>query len=116
MGQFFPNSDQFPLEDQIKNLGDDELLDFWEETQYLERMLTEEENPEVDHSVEYRTGDPPGTSAALLPPHPRPQRVIPLLRRLPASGRGLPHPDPPRGNPLPLYSVSPSRPGRQVDG
>lgn len=53
MGQFFPDADQFPLEDQIKNLGDDELLDFWEETQYLERMLVEEENPEVEHSLEY---------------------------------------------------------------
>lgn len=53
MGQFFPDSDQFPLEDQIKNLGDDELLDFWEETQYLERVLVEEESPQVEHSVEY---------------------------------------------------------------
>jgi hypothetical protein len=53
MGQFSPNADQFPLEDQIKNLGDDELLDFWEETQYLERMLVEEESSEPDHSVEY---------------------------------------------------------------
>lgn len=53
MGQFFPDADQFPLEDQIKNLADDELLDFWEETQYIERMLVEEENPEVEHSLEY---------------------------------------------------------------
>ena len=53
MGQFFPDTDQFPLVDQIKNLGDDELLDFWEETQYLERMLVEDESPEADHSVEY---------------------------------------------------------------
>ncbi|WP_428559706.1 MAG: hypothetical protein ACP59X_14800 [Solidesulfovibrio sp. DCME] len=53
MGQFFPDADQFPLEDQIKNLGDDELLDFWEETQYLERMLVEEDNAEPNHSVEY---------------------------------------------------------------
>ncbi len=53
MGQFFPDADQFPLEDQIKHLGDDELLDFWEETQYIERMLVEEENTEVDHSQEY---------------------------------------------------------------
>ena len=53
MGQFFPNAGQFPLEDQIKNLGDDELLDFWEETQYLERMLVEDDETEDDHSVEY---------------------------------------------------------------
>ncbi len=53
MGQFFPDADQFPLEDQIKNLGDDELLDFWEETQYLERMLVEDEHTDAEHSVEY---------------------------------------------------------------
>lgn len=53
MGQFFPDADQFPLVDQLKNLGDDELLDFWEETQYLERLLVEEENPEAENSVEY---------------------------------------------------------------
>jgi hypothetical protein len=53
MGQFFPDTDQFPLEDQIKNLGDDELLDFWEETQYLERVLVEDDRPEAQHSVEY---------------------------------------------------------------
>lgn len=53
MGQFFPHSEQFPLEDQIKTLGDDELLDFWEETQYLERMLVDEESAEAEHSVEY---------------------------------------------------------------
>ena len=53
MGQFFPDADQFPLVDQLKNLGDDELLDFWEETQYLERLLVEEENPEAESSVEY---------------------------------------------------------------
>lgn len=53
MGQFFPDSDQFPLEDQIKNLGDDELLDFWEETQFLERVLVDDDRAEVEHSVEY---------------------------------------------------------------
>ena len=53
MGQFLPTSDQFPLEDQIKNLGDDELLDFWEETQYLDRLFEEEKTPEAEHSVEY---------------------------------------------------------------
>lgn len=53
MGQFLPSNDQFPLEDQIKNLGDDELLDFWEETQYLDRLLEDDKGPEVEHSVEY---------------------------------------------------------------
>lgn len=53
MGQFLPSNDQFPLEDQIKNLGDDELLDFWEETQYLDRLLEDDKGSEVEHSVEY---------------------------------------------------------------
>jgi hypothetical protein len=53
MGQFFPDSDQFPLEDQIKTLADEELLDFWEETQYLERALIEDALPEPANSQEY---------------------------------------------------------------
>lgn len=53
MGQFFPDSDQFPLEDQIKSLADEELLDFWEETQYLDRVLIEDEVPEPANSQEY---------------------------------------------------------------
>lgn len=39
MAQYIPQSGNFPLEEQIKTLGDDELLDFWEETQFLEKML-----------------------------------------------------------------------------
>lgn len=42
MGQFLPDTDQFPLEDQIKTLADDELLDFWEETQFMDRLPHEE--------------------------------------------------------------------------
>jgi hypothetical protein len=53
MGQFFPLLDQFPLEDQVKTLADDELLDFWEETQYLDRILEEDEHPEANNSVVY---------------------------------------------------------------
>ncbi len=53
MGQFFPDSEQFPLEDQIKSLADEELLDFWEETQYLDRVLIEDEAPEPANSKEY---------------------------------------------------------------
>ena len=37
MGQFFPPDGQYPLEDQVKTLADDELLDFWEEAQLLDR-------------------------------------------------------------------------------
>lgn len=53
MGQFFPNDDQFPIEDQIKTLADDELLDFWEETQHLEQSMVEDLHPETPDSLEY---------------------------------------------------------------
>jgi len=39
MGQFAISEDSFTLEEQIKSLGDDELLDFWEETQHLTRLM-----------------------------------------------------------------------------
>jgi len=39
MGQFAISEDSFTLEEQIKSLGDDELLDFWEETQHLTRVM-----------------------------------------------------------------------------
>lgn len=39
MGQFAISEDSFTLEEQIKSLGDDELLDFWEETQHLSRVM-----------------------------------------------------------------------------
>jgi hypothetical protein len=41
MGQYFPEEDQCPLEDQVKTLADDELLDFWEEAQFLDKAVTE---------------------------------------------------------------------------
>lgn len=52
MAQFFPHPEDFPLTDQIKALADDELLDFWEETQYLEKFL-EEELDEGESQLEY---------------------------------------------------------------
>ncbi|KUG29588.1 hypothetical protein ASZ90_000516 [hydrocarbon metagenome] len=54
MGRFYLDADHFPLEDQIKGLADDELLDFWEETQFVERALADVEDqvPEGGH-VEY---------------------------------------------------------------
>lgn len=52
MGQFFPENDQYPLEDQLKTLADDELLDFWEETQHLERAL-DDSPPVGENHVEY---------------------------------------------------------------
>ena len=39
MARSIPESDRLTLEEQIKTLADKELLDFWEETQYLARML-----------------------------------------------------------------------------
>ena len=52
MAQFLPQSSHFPLEEQIKTLADDELLDFWEETQHLEKFLGEE-FAEPETTVEY---------------------------------------------------------------
>ncbi|MBU1229616.1 MAG: hypothetical protein KKA55_02165 [Proteobacteria bacterium] len=43
MGQFANADDTLSLEDQIKSLGDDELLDFWEETQHLLKLMNSEE-------------------------------------------------------------------------
>ena len=54
MAQYSPNQDQFTLEDQIKTLADDELLDFWEETQYLAKFLGQSDTPgEVEYNPEY---------------------------------------------------------------
>jgi hypothetical protein len=53
MGQFLSGSMNVPLEEQIKTLGDDELLDFWEETQYLEKFLDEEITDPSESCVEY---------------------------------------------------------------
>lgn len=53
MARFFMQTEDFPLTEQIKSLGDDELLDFWEETQYLEKFLEEEFAAEGDYPVEY---------------------------------------------------------------
>lgn len=46
MAQSGPNHDPFTLEEQLKDLGNDELLDFWEESQVLDKYL----DP-VDHSM-----------------------------------------------------------------
>lgn len=53
MGQFMAGRDNYPLEEQIKTLGDEELLDFWEETQYLDRFLEEESGFQDDSNLEY---------------------------------------------------------------
>ncbi len=53
MGQFMAGQDNYPLEEQIKTLGDEELLDFWEETQYLDRFLEEESGLQDESNLEY---------------------------------------------------------------
>jgi hypothetical protein len=53
MGQYFPESDQYPLEEQVKTLADDELLDFWEEAQLLDRPFSEENTPAPTTPLEY---------------------------------------------------------------
>lgn len=39
MARFFPQQGPVTLEEQLKILGDDELLDFWEESQLLDKYL-----------------------------------------------------------------------------
>lgn len=53
MAHIFPFPDDLPLALQIKSLGDEELLDFWEETQFLEKFLEEDLTVQPQHSVEY---------------------------------------------------------------
>lgn len=53
MARYIPQSSHFPLEEQIKTLGDDELLDFWEETQFLEKMLGEDAGVDETPTLEY---------------------------------------------------------------
>jgi len=53
MGRFLAGPDNYPLEEQIKILADEDLLDFWEETQHLDRFLEEEAGVRDDSSLEY---------------------------------------------------------------
>ncbi len=43
MAYFLRNPDNYSLEEQIKILGNEELLDFWEESQFLEKYSADEE-------------------------------------------------------------------------
>jgi hypothetical protein len=52
MARYVPDTDRLTLEEQIKTLADKELLDFWEETQYLAKML-EHEDAEPPEGVSY---------------------------------------------------------------
>lgn len=53
MGQYANFTDQGSLEEQVKCLADEELLDFWEETQQLARMLDQEEQTDLEYNPEY---------------------------------------------------------------
>jgi hypothetical protein len=69
MGQFAQADDALTLEDQIKTLGDAELLDFWEETQQLVKLMN------------------PGDAATDERLHPEYERLI-LQELQVRSGRG----------------------------
>lgn len=49
MGQFADSTESYTLEEQLKSLGDDELLDFWEETQHLVKLLNADDAEPDDH-------------------------------------------------------------------
>ncbi len=53
MANISPYPEDAPLHMQIKSLGDDELLDFWEETQFLERFLEEDAAMRDQASLQY---------------------------------------------------------------
>ncbi len=45
--------EDMPFSSRLKTLADDELLDIWEETQEIERILREEWNAELELAPEY---------------------------------------------------------------
>lgn len=53
MANLFPYPEEAPLNMQIKALGDEELLDFWEETQFLDRFLEPDQLTRNQASHEY---------------------------------------------------------------
>lgn len=53
MGQYAAFSDHASLEEQVRNLADEELLDFWEETQQLAKMLDQEDVEDLEYNPEY---------------------------------------------------------------
>lgn len=53
MGQYASFNIQGSLEEQVKNLANEELLDFWEETQQLAKMLEEQKPTDVEYNPEY---------------------------------------------------------------
>ncbi|MBN2140083.1 MAG: hypothetical protein PHV85_11425 [Desulfovibrionaceae bacterium] len=55
MAKFSPFEEHLSIEDQVKSLGDDELLDFWEESQLLARFLNQDDGGPLEfrYSPEY---------------------------------------------------------------
>lgn len=53
MAKYIPHLDRFTLEEQLKVLGDEELLDFWEESQFLSGVLEEQNQTFLDNPMEY---------------------------------------------------------------
>lgn len=53
MGQYASFSDHASLEEQVKSLADEELLDFWEETQQLAKMIDQNEQTDMEYNPEY---------------------------------------------------------------
>ncbi|MEF2144497.1 MAG: hypothetical protein V3573_03545 [Desulfovibrionaceae bacterium] len=54
MARYILPADDVSFEEQIKTLADDELLDFWEETQQLARMTHADAAPEgLEYSPEF---------------------------------------------------------------
>lgn len=53
MGQYASFSVNATLEEQVKSLADEELLDFWEETQQLAKMIDQEEQTDIEYNPEY---------------------------------------------------------------
>jgi len=84
MGQFAISDESFTLEEQIKSLGDDELLDFWEETQHLTRLMAGDAPPgELPLSGSLTSDTPSGVM-----PHPEYERLI-LQELQVRSSRGV---------------------------
>jgi len=53
MGQYAAFRDHASLEEQVRSLADEELLDFWEETQQLAKLLDQEEVSDIEYNPEY---------------------------------------------------------------
>ncbi|ACV68976.1 hypothetical protein [Desulfohalobium retbaense] len=53
MARFAPYFDGLALEEQIKTLGNDELLDFWEEAHVIDSAVQEQEPASIPPSMQY---------------------------------------------------------------